>query len=310
MGKLRLKKYLPWVLPPLIFATLLGAFLWSTKEDFDPKRLAKAQIHQEGSALPADEILNQPFTYLAKGCQSYAFVSADQRYVLKFLKSRHFSPSKLTHWSWLPGIFQRWVAKSNARHRKKLDQISMSFLVAFNSAREETGVELVHLGCGGDKRREIALIDLQNRIHPIVLDDYIFFLQRKAIALEGILDEIRSGSSAWQMKLCLKAVIALTKERCKKGVGDGDSAVVQNTAIWPTRTPEGDYRALFIDVGQFFEDPSLKEKEAIQREVTFRMHSIFCWIKDQAPELMSSFKEALRELEISTAGPEWDFDIV
>jgi hypothetical protein len=37
-----------------------------------------------------EEALNQPYTYLAKGCQAYVFQSQDGKYVVKFFKYQRF----------------------------------------------------------------------------------------------------------------------------------------------------------------------------------------------------------------------------
>src|ERR1700722_9111833 len=44
-----------------------------------------------------DEILSQKFTYFAKGTHCYAFVSEDQKYVIKF----HRYPSHMRLFPWL-----------------------------------------------------------------------------------------------------------------------------------------------------------------------------------------------------------------
>ena len=48
-------------------------------------------LNEEEKTL-VDLILDQKFTYLGKGCQSYVFLSEDQQYVLKFFKYQRYKP--------------------------------------------------------------------------------------------------------------------------------------------------------------------------------------------------------------------------
>src|SRR5258708_2635099 len=50
-----------------------------------------------------DQLLNQEFTYLSKGAQSYVFVSQDQKYVIKFFKLNKFNSQ--TWLSYIPFSF-------------------------------------------------------------------------------------------------------------------------------------------------------------------------------------------------------------
>src|ERR1700722_581245 len=47
--------------------------------------------HEELAQLKS--ILDQPFTYIGKGAQAYAFASEDGKYVLKFFKFKHLRPN-------------------------------------------------------------------------------------------------------------------------------------------------------------------------------------------------------------------------
>ena len=70
------------------------------KSGFSVKKLAlNVGNHPEWEITPEEkdlelfnQLLLQKFTYLDRGTQSYAFVSADQKYVIKFFNMKHLTP--------------------------------------------------------------------------------------------------------------------------------------------------------------------------------------------------------------------------
>src|SRR5947199_6221017 len=54
------------------------------------------------------QIFAQKFTYLGKGAQSYAFVSHDNQYVLKFFKFKHLRPNFLLNMVPPVGFLNDW----------------------------------------------------------------------------------------------------------------------------------------------------------------------------------------------------------
>ncbi|MFS8562989.1 MAG: hypothetical protein LVR00_01085 [Rhabdochlamydiaceae bacterium] len=69
---------------------VVSLFCEKETEGFSIRRINAAPplpFTNHGNALVTKEILKQPFYYLARGGQSFVFVSEDQKYVIKFSKT-------------------------------------------------------------------------------------------------------------------------------------------------------------------------------------------------------------------------------
>src|SRR5436190_23936608 len=80
----------------IIAFILIERFTYFQTGGFSPYKIIcneKIAIHSDNSMdQQTEHILNQPFYYLGKGVQFFAFISKDQKYVLKFIKHSHSSP--------------------------------------------------------------------------------------------------------------------------------------------------------------------------------------------------------------------------
>src|SRR5262249_31769779 len=90
-------------------------------------------------------ILDQPYTYLGKGCQAYVFESQDHKYVIKFFKYQRYKLKPwLAYFPALPAIVKYRQQKLDHK-QKKLERFFMSWKVAFDHLKKETGLLYVHL---------------------------------------------------------------------------------------------------------------------------------------------------------------------
>jgi hypothetical protein len=103
-------------------------------------------------------ILSQKFTFLGKGNQSFAFVSEDEKYVLKIPRR----PFRLTR-----------------APRKLPEDLCTSCKLSYDHLRKETGLVYVHLN-PSSKWPLIHVTDALGFSHSIDPSRFRFFLQRKA----------------------------------------------------------------------------------------------------------------------------------
>lgn len=83
--------------------------------------------------------LNQPYSYLGKGCQSYVFASEDGKYVIKFFKyQRYRIQSWLAYFPPLPAI-KKYRQEKVEKKWNKLDGFVKSWKVAFENGKKKRG---------------------------------------------------------------------------------------------------------------------------------------------------------------------------
>ncbi len=125
-------------------------------------------------------VLNGPFSYLAKGAQSYVFLSRDQKYVLKLFR---FDTCKVPFGQKAMRAFRKWAGmreKYFLSTSLRAPKIFNSCQWACSLAPSQTGVVFAHLNPKSADLPVVTLKDRLGRSHQIDPAKYRFVLQKKA----------------------------------------------------------------------------------------------------------------------------------
>ena len=281
----------------VFFCVLVTFFIWIGINTYD--RLTDGfSIHQMSSSLPScpqfdlpltlekkeelKALLDQKFYYVGKGAQFYVFGSEDGEYVIKFLKHKHLRP-----FTWLNGIPMpeklRAVCDAKIMRRKeRVERLFSSCKLAYEKMPEETGLFFIHLNRIPTLETSITLVDKIGFKHSINVDDYEYFLQKKGISIK----EVFANSDANDISKRVQQLVDLVLARCNKGICDQDHAFVQNVVF----TLDGE-KAIFVDIGQFYEDPSMLKNEEQNRDLSSRLNSLSLWMEQNFPQFVPLIKE-------------------
>ncbi len=235
-----------------------------------------------------DRVFSQKFHYLAFGGQSFAFLSEDGNYVIKFFKFRLFRQPHhflLTHP--LPSIAELSRLRKLDRALFKLHRDFTSYKIAYEELQEEAGLLYLHLNKGNDLKRTVRIIDKIGIEHEIDLDNIEFAIQRKA---EPIFPRINASMAKGDLaaaKQSLHAIIQAIVNRSQKGVFDEDPRLYNNLGFVGQK-------AIFIDIGRFVRNPSLKDL-AVYLDDLKRItdKSLRPWLKENHPELLLCLDEEI-----------------
>lgn len=234
-----------------------------------------------------DELLSQKFTYLGKGCQSYVFLSADDQHVLKFFKYQRF---RVQPWvdlfSFIPPV-DRYRQKKLEKKQNKLAGFYRSWKIAFDDLQPETGLVYVHLNKSNDLHRTLVFYDKMGLEQRIEADEVEFLLQRKATMLCPTIDELMKKGDVDGAKRLLLRITALVLSENKRGYGDNDHALMQNTGVL-------DGYPVHIDVGQFIKNEKYKRPEVYRQELFSKTYKFLRWLKKHHPELGAYYEQELR----------------
>lgn len=187
---------------------------------FTVARLKASQPLGPSLGVDPDIILQQKFYLKDQGGQSYVFISADEKYVLKFFKDM---PRP-----WIP--FKKYQKKKIG----KLIRTINGYHLAFERLREETGILYLHLSptktCLATTLVDRLLIE-----HSIDLSSVYFILQKRATPVASFSEST------------LSQVCELLKKRASAHIADHDPRLQSNLG-WI------DGQLVFIDPGRFIED--------------------------------------------------------
>ena len=223
------------------------------------------------------DLFDQKFRYIGKGCQFYVFESEDGQFVIKFLKHKHLRP--FTWLSYIP-MPQKWRDLSNekiARRKVRVERLFTSCKLAYEKMPEETGLLFIHLNRTPALEKTITLIDKIGCKHTVKIDEYEYVVQKKAIAVRQVFSELQGPEVTKKVEQLVDLVLA----RCKKGICDRDRSFVQNVAF----SAQED-RAIFVDIGQFYEDPSILQKEEQVLDLKKRLNNLHYWTEKHFPDFL------------------------
>lgn len=245
--------------------------------------------------------LDQPYTYLGKGCQSYVFASQDGNYVIKFFKyQRYRLQSWLAYFPPLPAVVKYRQEKLEKKW-KKLDGFVQSWKVAFEHLKEETGLLFVHLNKTNHLQRQLTIYDKIGQTYTLELDKMEFCVQRRAKLLCATLLEYKTREDLAGAQQLIHRLLNVILSEYSRGLADNDHALMQNTGV-----VQGN--PIHIDVGQFVFNEAVKQPTVFHQELFTKTYKFKYWLKEHYPELGEYLEIELRQIigpTYSTMQPKW-----
>ncbi len=266
-----------WGLALSVFSLMIPSHYQSWVKPF---RFAKSNVQipfhpswEVDKAIEVNSILSQPFTYLGQGVQSYAFLSADGKYVLKLFR---FDSCKMKQGQRMLSFLKKRKTK---KARLSAEKVLEACKIAFDQLQEETALVFIHLNPGGSLP-PIKLKDYLGFTHFVDPSKTRFVLQKKA---DKIFPALRRAfredkASFYQM---IRSFYSLLSSFEKKGITTRDSKLPSNFGFF-----EG--KAIQID----FADNSYDQGDAILQMEKFRS-ILRCWLQKNAPNALYYLDEVL-----------------
>ncbi len=233
--------------------------------------------------------LSKSYRYLAKGSQSYAFVSEDNKYVLKFFRHSRWRLSPFSkQLSKLP-LFEKKLITWEKKKNEVLQDTFESCLVSFNTFFEETAMIALHLSPTDHLPHKLILCDKLGRNHTIDPNHFTFAVQKKAEMTSAVLERFRKNNQLEEAKNAISALIDFSMQRFKKGYLDKDPHLVRNFGFL-------DGKAIEIDIGGFYQDPKKDAYYFHHNEIEKIKAKLLPYLKKNYPELSYFALKKLNEI--------------
>lgn len=231
-------------------------------------------------------ILDQPFFFLGKGKQVYAFESADGKYVLKFLQHQRFKVDEAV----LPQLKKTTLNKKLTQSKKKQkagkrDELFESFLIAGSKIPQDTGVIFLHLNRTKKEFGTLEILDKKGSVHTVKLDDVQFILQRRADLVKPTIVKLMYEGQKESAKKHIAEIFDLMVTTAKAGIVDRDGALIRNDNLGFL-----DGHAIFIDTGKLTESKEIAIRSVFQHNLR-RLDPLYKWLKKSYPDLADYFAE-------------------
>lgn len=242
-------------------------------------------------------ILNQPYSYLDSGAQSYVFISQDKNYVLKLFKFQHMRIPPWLNYLPLPKTLSHYRERKKEKKKSVVKSTFISCKIAYDHLKADTGLILVHLDKTKLLNQRVSLIDKIGVKHEVELDNVEFILQKAASLAYDTIDQWMGNGELEKARAGVSKMLDLAFKRCLQGLGDRDPDFQTNFGFLGEE-------ALQIDIGRFSYDESCKDPEIYRKEMIRITRAFKGWIETNHPRLLPSFQSHLTCLIGETSNAE------
>ena len=293
--RLRISSILKWIVAGALLVFILARVYYSLTDDFRLSNITYPLPFEESWQIAANSadkekqlnvILKQPFYYLGKGAQSYAFSSEDGKYVLKFFKFKHLRPSLFIDSLPPVGFLKSYKDKQIARKERKLFGVFNSYKLAFDTDKDESGLIFIQLNTEGNPERFVTVIDKIGVKRTVNLQNYPFILQYKGETLRVVINELLKKGGVEISKVRLGQILDMYAREYSKGIFDHDHGVMQNTGF------VGD-QPIHLDVGKLLREEQMKDKAFAKKDAELVVEKMNEWVKKNYPQYSTEIKDFL-----------------
>lgn len=235
------------------------------------------------------KILDQPFYYLARGAQSYVFVSADGQVVIKFFRLYHLIPPLWITALSFPLPLMPYKVHKILSKRKELNTDFQSYKIAYEEMKEETGLLYLHLNKTNYLKKRLKIYDKIGIAYELDLDHMEFLIQKKGMLVYPTIEHLMKTQGDVAAKEAITALIQLLLHRCHKGIFDKDPELNTNFGFLGM-TP------VQIDVGRFRWQTEHKSPETIRNEIIRITDHFRQWLDLHYPPLAVHLMEEIQKI--------------
>ena len=221
------------------------------------------------AADAVEHFFSQPYHFLGSGGESYAFISEDRKYVLKFFKHHHMRDSLI------PFL--------NASKEKKREAFFASCLIAESRFKERSGLIYLHLNPTENQLCKIKIYDPIGVVHTLDLDTLTFALQKRASMAYPTIESLTSSGELDAAKLRLHSLLDLILERGKSGIANHDARARNFGFVHE--------HAIEFDLGAFAENASLLDEKTQKKIFLLETSKLRRWVHKHCPELSEDLEE-------------------
>ncbi|HRD55038.1 MAG TPA: hypothetical protein PLC42_01435 [Parachlamydiaceae bacterium] len=225
---------------------------------FSPKEFAAIVDPEKLSTVK--KILNQNYSFLGKGNQSYAFISEDSQYVLKFFKFGHLKQNFFLNFLPKNAFLENFLNKKLKAQEERFFKVFEGYHVAYTEDPENCALIYIHLNKTDHLQQSVTVKDNFKSLHTINLDSVVFIVQEKVVPTRDILGALLKKGDVEGAKLKIKQLFSLYLAQYKKGLYDRDHNLAHNTGF-------KDDKAIRLDVGKFKKDPSIKDPLSYKKDL-------------------------------------------
>lgn len=231
-----------------------------------------------------ENALLQPYCYMNAGTHSIAFVSCDGKYVLKFFKKKRFEvPAENVS---IP-FYTEWRRARRLKKREAAqDRMFSAYRISYDHLSKETGVLYVHFNPNPCLNYHIELADATGQPFSLVLDDWDFILERRAVPLKAHFDMLMEQGDIAGAASAITHLLDLQRILFDKGMRNRDIEFVNNYGFI-------DGTPVLFDVDRLLPCAGIEGKEKYRKKLHAFLPAFQNWIHAYYPMFRAECDEAI-----------------
>lgn len=246
-------------------------------------------MSEEQREILYQEIFPQNYYYLAAGNQCYTFISEDQKYVIKFFKTRSLFPE-----NWMKNFFlsllQKFRSKDEITDQLFSERVFTNYKDAYRSLRKETGLLYLHFNKSHEFKASITLIDVNGKKDFLDLDTVKFVIQKRAQKIFDHFGDLIAEGKLEELKTSIRSFLELISVRCEKGFVDQNLSIRNNFGFVSST------EAIQLDCCTLTRDSSIKYPLNFRNEVMQAAERLDLWAQEYYPEITLFIQEEAQRI--------------
>lgn len=275
-----------WILAAFL-CVLIERFCYFQTGTFSLSKMCEPTSPPSPVALSASIELKQPLRFIGAGKQFYAFETADEKYVVKFLKWSRRRP--LPWLERVPLPFHSWKASYLAARHDRAQFLQKSAQIALERLPHETQLVVPQ------PVKRFTLIDRLGISHTVDSSSTHFYVQRKALNFTTYFEAHPSETHH-----LLQSFIHTVADQCRQGICNQDPAIDRNYGVV-------DGEVILMDIGSFSPSPrehvqkilqtlpSRHQKATLHQEIVLELLPLRTWLQKSHPDHLGTFDQLLSE---------------
>jgi hypothetical protein len=252
----------------------------------------------EGRALKAEEervaiqALSQDYRYLGSGGQCYSFVSADQKYVIKFFKQKAFAIPEWIHRFPLPLLVEWLKEKKRLKKERLRNKVFTAFKLSIDCLPQETGMLYIHLNPTSHLKKKLRFYNSSGACQLLDLDRLEFAVQKKAELAFHRIDALMQAKDIEGAKQAIDKLLELHLSLSKKGFRNRDLNFRSNCGFIGLE-------AIVIDVGRIVYSQDIKQLKNFRKDLLKSTPHFRKYLTLNHPDLLPYFEDAIAKIVAS-----------
>ena len=235
-------------------------------------------------------ITQQPFRYMKKGSQAYAFVSEDGQYVLKLFKLHHLQDANWLHFIPAFGVLRQYRDSLIERRNYRINLTLNSYKLAAERLPSECALVYAQILPSSSYSLPATIHDAVGRSYTIDLAHHGFALQRRGNLVIPCFEQWIRTHDLEKGKESIDSLVALIARRSSQGIQDTDPDLHKNAGLL-------NGKAIFIDIGSFYESAAISQTSEMKSHMKKVFSRFSSWLDRRSPELASHLAQRIENPE-------------